>query len=378
MDDTSNKIQASPITGHEPRLSIRDRKQGRWHLSLRGLATMLNALPPEAISLDAVSAALHHKEYFVRYNAAKLLSRRADRDARLIMQEALTAGNAPTRASAARFLSGFSWFAAEPLIKQALQDPDSRVREAAIYALCDMRQLNAYQLMVEVLQNEADNVRMAAVWGLRECQDPASIPVLEATLLADDYEVRVKALEIMGMNDLPQAIPVVKNALNDPHPEVKYAATLSWIELAGEKGLPALIRLIESAASQARPSMLKGFFHATNYLRIDLTKEQNLDPTLQALETALADEAPEVRKAAVWPLVWIRHSRATALLKQTYHQEQDDEVKAHILYVTFNLLSEAGDELLADGLQSKASPVREMAEEIKQNLADGTVARIYG
>ena len=52
------------------------------------------------------------------------LRRRGDRDARLIMQEVLTRGEPRPRASVARQLYGFSWFAAEPLLRQALQDPD--------------------------------------------------------------------------------------------------------------------------------------------------------------------------------------------------------------------------------------------------------------
>ncbi|HEX2621678.1 MAG TPA: HEAT repeat domain-containing protein, partial [Phototrophicaceae bacterium] len=184
----------SQITGREPRLASGYSKKGEHRLSLRRFATMLNMLPPEAVSLDALNAAVHNDEFFVRFNAAKMLSRRGDRDARLIIQDALEQGEVPTRASVARHLYGFSWFAAEPLIKKALQDKDYRVRESAIYALCDLRELNAYQLMVEVLKNEEDDVRAAAAWGLRDCQDSAAVPVLEVVLGAKDPDVRIKAL----------------------------------------------------------------------------------------------------------------------------------------------------------------------------------------
>src|SRR5688572_4283633 len=110
------------ITGREPRLAVNTSKHGQRRLSLRHLATMLNVLPPEAISLDAAAAMLRNDEFFVRYNAARMLSRRGDREARLIMQDALVNGEPRTRATVARHLFGFSWFAAEPLIKQALKD----------------------------------------------------------------------------------------------------------------------------------------------------------------------------------------------------------------------------------------------------------------
>ncbi|HEY85654.1 MAG TPA: hypothetical protein G4N96_11160, partial [Chloroflexi bacterium] len=67
----------------------------------------------------------------------------------------------------------------------------------------------------------------------------------------------------------------------------------------------------------------------------------------------------------------------TAALKDAYHREQDSKVKAHILYVAFNILSEAGDELLTDGLQSKDETVQKMAQQIQQDMADGVVARVY-
>lgn len=366
---------ASPLTGREPRLSVPDHVQGRWHLSLKNVAAMLNVLPPEAVSLSAAAAALNHHDYFVRRNAAKLLNRRGDRDARMVLQAALTGGSAPTRASAARFLYGFSWFAVEPLIQQALADADARVREAAVSALCEMRQLNAYRLIVDTLQQEEDNVRAAAAWGLQDCQDPDAVPVLEAVLLARDEEVRVKALEVLGMNGLPQGIPVVKKALADPHLEVVYAAALSWIELAQEDCLPELASVVAQAGGPVKEALVRGFFHATNYLKIDLTGPRTLVPSMSLLSAAVTDPYAPARMAAGWPLAWIRHPQAAALLKQAYFHEQNAEVKAHFIYVAINLFSEVGDELLAAGQQSDLPVVRDMACHLKKDLSDGIIVR---
>ena len=52
--DTTTIITA--ITGREPRLATS--KQGQRRLSLRRLATMINVLPPEAISLEAAEEML--------------------------------------------------------------------------------------------------------------------------------------------------------------------------------------------------------------------------------------------------------------------------------------------------------------------------------
>lgn len=367
----------STITGREPRLSSGYARQGQRRLSLRRLATMVNVLPPEAISLEAAAEMLRNEEFFVRYNAAKMLGRRGDRDARLIMQEVLTSGEAPSRASVARHLYGFSWFAAEPLIRQALKDSDPRVREGAIYALCDLRELNAYQLMVDALENEVDDVRAAAAWGLRDCQDPAAVPVLQIVLKAKDPEVRIKALEALGSNDTPEAMPVVRNAMNDPDPDVKYAATLSLLELAGEQWLQELSGIIGRTSGVTLQQVLRGFFHATNYLKIDVAKSKAADLLIDALETALLDDMPEVRMAVVWPLAWMRHERTPIVLRQAYRREADGEVKAQMVRVATSLMHEntgAGSgvnvaaEILQDALQSKDDRVRRLAEDIHKRM----------
>lgn len=351
-------------SGYEPYLA--DRPSGQRRLSLRGVATMLNALPPEAISLDAAEAALRSDAFGARYNAAVALSKRGDRDARNIMQRVLTDGSVPARASAARHLNGFTWYAAEPLLRQAMADPDSRVREGAMYALCALRELNAYHLMTEALQNEEDNVREAAAFGLRNCQDPAAVPVLKAVLLAKDPDVRVKALEALSNNDTAQALPIVRAALADNHPNVLYAATLSLLELAHERALDEVAVMIAKTQAGARETILRAFFHATNYLNINPSEYAGADALLDGLEAALQDRLPSARMAAFWPLAWMRHERANGLLTHAYMNEGNSTVKAHLVRVAVALMSPVGENLLRDALNSPEPEVKHAADWIMQ------------
>jgi HEAT repeat protein len=356
----------SPITGREPQLigEFQEKKGGLRRLSLRRLGTMLNVLPPDAVSLDAAREMLKSEDFYVRFNAAKILSKRGDREARVVMEEALKNGELRTRASVARHLYGFSWFAAEPLIRLALQDEDPRVREGAVYALCDLRQLSAYSMLVDVLKGEEDSVLEAAATGLRDCQDPAAVPVLEIVMQAEDPDVRVKALEALGVNGHPDTMPIVHEAMNDPAPHVKYAATLSLLELAGESWLEELSGVIGRTNGETLKQVLLGFFHATNYLKINVAKSQAADLMIDALETALLDEMPEARKAAIWPLAWMRHERMPGILKRTYQLERDPDVKAHIVRVAAGLMSEASEEILADALKSETQEVKKVADDI--------------
>lgn len=352
------------LTGREPMLASGLLEKGKRRLSLRRLGTMLNMVSPETVSLDAAREMINSDDLFVRYNAAKLLGKRGDRDARLIIEAALESGGARTRASVARHLHGFSWFSAQPMIKKALKDPDARVRESVIYALCEMGDLNAYNLMIEVLEGEEDNVLEAAAYGLRDTQDSAAIPVLEQVLKAQDPDVRIKGLEALGISGVPEAMPVVRQAMFDAEPTVKYAATLSLLELSGEGWLEELAGVIGRTTGETLEQVLLAFFHATNYLKIDVAKSKASELMIDALETALLDESAAVRMAAAWPLAWIRHERTPAILKKTYRIELDPEVKAHIVRVSAGLMSAASEDILQSALASEETVVRAAAEKV--------------
>jgi HEAT repeat protein len=357
-------MSQTKVTGREPALASGLLEKGKQRLSLRRLGTMLNVLSPDNVSLDAVREMIKSDDFFVRYNAAKLLGKRADRDARLIIEESLATGGARTRASVARHLHGFTWFSAEPMIKKALKDEDARVREAAIYTLCDMGDINAYKLMEQVLEKEEDDVLEAAAFGLRETQDSAAIPVLRQVLKAKDPDVRIKGLEALGISGVPEAMPVVREAMFDAEPTVKYAAALSLLELSGEGWLEELAGVIGRTTGETLEQVLLAFFHATNYLKINVAKSKAAELMIDALETALLDDSKAVRMAAVWPLAWMRHERTPAILKKTYRIELDSEVKAHVVRIAAGLMSDASEEILQDALKSKDEVVQKAAQKI--------------
>mgnify|MGYP006270669809 CR=1 FL=1 len=367
----------SKFSGREPALASGFLEKGKRRLSLRRLGTMLNVLNPDSVAPDAAREMIRSDDFYVRYNAAKLLGKRGDREARIIIEEAQKTAGARTRASVARHLHGFTWFSAEGMIKTALADDDARVREAAIYALCDMGDLNAYNLMVEVLENEEDNVLEAAAFGLRDTQDSAAIPVLEQVMKAKDADVRIKGLEALGISGVPEAKPIVRDAMFDPEPSVKYAATLSLLELSGEEWLNELAGVIGRTTGETLEQVLLAFFHATNYLKIDVARTEAAGLMIDALETALLDDSAAVRMAAAWPLAWMRHERTPAILKKTYRIELDADVKAHIVRISAGLMSSASEEILEDALNSDETVVRRTAERVveERERAGGQAAQ---
>lgn len=351
-------------SGREPRIRTTPGPKGQHRLSLRRLGTMLNLLAPDQVSLDAMREMLRSDDLLVRYNAARLLSQRGDRDARLIIEEALRQGEAPTRASVARHLHRLSWFSAEPLLRASLTDQDRRVRGAAVFSLCEIRQLAAYQMLEQALKAEHDEVLEAAAYGLRDTSDPAALPVLRCVLQAEDPDVRIKALEVLGMSGIKSAVEMVRAALFDAEADVKYAAVLSLLELAGETWLEELAGIIGRSSGTTLEQVLRAFFHATNYLKINVSQSASVDLLLDALETALLDDSASVRMAAVWPLAWIRHERAASILLRAFRIESNAEVQAHIVRVSTGLMSEAGDAILQEGLTSSLEEVRSAAQQV--------------
>lgn len=356
-------------TGREPRLiSSMNQQSGFWRLSPRRLATMLQIISPEAASIPAVEAMMHSSDFFVRYGAAKLLARRGDREARMVMQRILETGSAPSRASAARHLYGFSWYTAEPMLRKALSDEDPRVREGAVYALCQMQTYEAYQLMLETLADEPhDEVRGATIWGLRDRHDPLAVQVLEIALDAKDPDIRAKITDTLSSTEMPEAIPVVRRTmLTDEDSDVIYNAALSYIELAEENCFADFADFLMQADGVRLQYALRGFFHATNYLHLELVNHPMANALIDTFERAIQHEHREIRKQAVWPLAWTRHPRTPEIVLRAYKQEQDIEVKAHFMRVAVSLMMPESDLLLRDALASSRDVLRELAEQIAE------------
>ena len=140
--------------------------------------------------------------------------------------------------------------------------------------------------------------------------------------------------------------------------------SVSLLELKEETALVPLSERLYHADSLTRHTILKGFFHATNYLQIDIGRSSAVEEVLDALELVLQDLAPETRLAAIWLLAWTRHERAEIMLQRTYHQEVDPLMKGRILQLAVDLLSPAGPALLEDGLTRQTGHVNEVAQQL--------------
>jgi molecular chaperone DnaK (HSP70)/HEAT repeat protein len=341
LESTSSPDPIEVTMGLEPVLISETPKRIGVRLSIRQLANLLsaNALPPDAYSIESAAVMLNHKDLYVRYEAARMLGRRGDRPARLVLEEALNSRQAPTRASAIRHVSGLTWFTAQSLLQKALADPEWRVRESAIFALCDFRDPRAYQLAAQALQQETvDEVFAAAAWGLRNSYEPEAVPALKASLQAQNLEIRERALESLGNNGSQEAAQVIHQVLTlEAEPDIRYAAALSLLEINGERALPDLITMIKNESAEARLAMLRAIFHASNYLGIQLGNSKHAKNLLAVLEMALNDSDSEVRLAVIWILAWMRHSKAEELLISACQAEENQPFNHEIRHIATSL-----------------------------------------
>jgi HEAT repeat protein len=190
---------------------------------------------------------------------------------------------------------------------------------------------------------------------------------LADVLTAHDPDVRIRALEVLSANNTSEAVQAVRTALQDQDAEVVYNAVLSLIELEGEGSIVEISQLLDK--TEDMEPVLRGLFHATNYLHLPLAEHPAIDVLLDSLARAVIDPAPEARGAVVWILAWMRHEHATDLLKYAYYHEENRVVKTHMLRVTLALMNSACDELLDDALSSDDPILVETAQSFSDQLS---------
>lgn len=123
---------------------------------------------------------------------------------------------------------------AVPQLITLLGDPDAWVRMAAARALGELRDERALTRLVATLSDENWRVRELAVWALSEMKDDRAVNALCSVLLSDvQVEVRRGAAEALGQIASADALPSLKQALNDREPSVSSKAAWAISEIEG-------------------------------------------------------------------------------------------------------------------------------------------------
>ena len=128
---------------------------------------------------------------------------------------------------------GDRWGAVPQLIT-LLSDSDKWVRMAAARALGELHDQRSVAQLIATLSDNDWRVRELVVWALSEMKDARAVTALCAVLLSDTRgEVRRGAAEALGEIASAEALPALKQALQDSEPGVSSKAAWAISEIEG-------------------------------------------------------------------------------------------------------------------------------------------------
>ena len=128
---------------------------------------------------------------------------------------------------------------------QSARNDDPRVREYLALALGRLRTPLAVAPLIEALNDTNPEVRLYSAWALGESGDRAGVEPLIQLVETSDISLRKMVVFSLGMLQDPRAVPYLKAALNDRHPDICWNTALALARLQDASGLDILHKMLD-------------------------------------------------------------------------------------------------------------------------------------
>ncbi len=244
--------------------------------ALRGLAAReaeLNAIVPyagaviltklaglrDAQARKVLYSVLESTDEGARLAAAEGLARLGDDGGKTVLEEVLANQASPNRLVGAVALIPLGGYGGFDLISAKLDDKDPETRRLAARALGDIGERKSLAPLIARLTDPSWSARIAAAAAILAIVglDPqvlaqASIDWTRSALGSQDWAVRQAAAGVLGDMPEPAAMPLLAQAIADPEPRVRLAASRS----AGRmKGADAATQVARAARAEQDPQV---------------------------------------------------------------------------------------------------------------------------
>jgi HEAT repeat protein len=139
------------------------------------------------------------------------------------------------------------WPGAAETLTNAVADADPVIRALAAELLGSLGQENTPAVLLDALADEIPAVRAAAARGSGRSRGSAAREALHALLLADDARSREAAVSALGKIGETESVDRLIAALGDPAPEVRWEAVTALGEIGDGRAFEPLVALLSSS-----------------------------------------------------------------------------------------------------------------------------------
>lgn len=313
--------------------------------SIKGLAGIGS---PDAVRM--VIAALRDENRMMRTTAAGCVRTMRGEDA-----TGLIVGELPTRPPAEQVLligalADRGDTAGLPAIIAAAKSEDAEIRKAALHAIGKLGDASSVELLVEVASGQAgEEEKTAAISSLALLSGEEVDLAITNSMRNSPSAIRPQLIEVLSDRNAIDAVPALLGESANPHSKIRRAAFKALARLAQPGDLPSLVqRLVDVQNSGGSRDAERALIAVSRKITDEgahadvvltaLSAQKDVPvkcsllrvlggiangKALDAVVSALQDEAPNVRDTAVRTLAQWPDKSAANILLEIYSNSQD-------------------------------------------------------